>query len=165
MEWKIIPGFEDYKVSDNGEVWSNLCNRKLSLWKHPNGYLCTDVMDNTKKRYHKRVHRLVMLAFVGKPPRGKTDINHKDGNKTNNNLSNLEYCSRSYNIKHRYNVLGCKPPRGNRNHVLTDEEIIRIRKMHKSKQYSLKEIREFWNISHGGLCCIVYKCGTYKNRG
>lgn len=106
-----------------------------------------------------------MLAFVGEPPKGKNDVNHKDGNKKNNNLDNLEYCSRSYNMKHKHFVLGYKSPRGKREKCLSDSEISEIRRMHKSGEYTLKELREYWNLSQGGLCCIIYKCGGYENRG
>lgn len=164
MEWKVIPGYEDYKVSDTGRVYSTLSNKELSLWPHC-GYYIADIIDTNGKKKHARVHRLVMLAFVGEPPKGQNDVNHKDGNKKNNNLDNLEYCSRSYNMKHKHFVLGYKSPRGKREKCLSDDEIAEIRRMHKSGEYTLKELREYWNLSQGGLCCIIYKCGAYENRG
>ena len=163
MEWKDIPEYEDYSISDTGIVWSRITNKALSQFNH-NGYNIVD-LNKKGKRTHFRVHRLVMLAFVGNPPKGKTDVNHRDGNKQNNNLSNLEYCSRSYNLKHRHYVLGYKSPRGKREKCLSDIEIDEIRAMHKSGQYTLKELREYWNLSQGGLCLVIYKCGIYKNRG
>ncbi len=52
------------------------------------------------KRSHHSVHGLVMLAFVGE--RNGLQINHIDRDKTNNKLSNLEYCTASYNMQHAY---------------------------------------------------------------
>ena len=53
-----------------------------------------------------RVHRLIAITFLGLPQEGKREVNHKDGNKFNNVVSNLEWVSRSSNIKHAYRVLG-----------------------------------------------------------
>jgi len=164
MEFRVIPGFEDYKVSDTGIVWNCIKNKELNQWQHDCGYMCVDLRKDGKP-YKKRVHVLVMLAFFGEKPKGKTDVNHKDGNKQNNNISNLEYCSRSENMKHKHYVLGYKSPRGKRDKCLSDIEIDEIRAMHKSGQYTLKELREYWNLSQGGLCCIIYRCRGYENRG
>lgn len=68
--------------------------RILSQYRCKNGYLYTRA--NGK---HFQVHRLVMLAFGGEP-NGKLDVNHKNGNKTDNRVENLEWCTRRENILH-----------------------------------------------------------------
>lgn len=66
-------------------------------------YQVTLIKDGKKKHY--RVHRLVASAFL-ENPFNYTDVNHKDENKTNNHVDNLEWCTRKYN-----NNYGTKPER------------------------------------------------------
>lgn len=74
-----------------------------------------------------QVHRLVAEAFIPNPLE-KTQVNHKDGDKTNNRVENLEWVTVSENILHSYRVLGNRHPKQERRHVkLTDEEIQEIR--------------------------------------
>lgn len=95
--WKDIPGYEGrYRVSDKGNVYSYYNNGLLSQINH-NGYKAVYLQKKSHRRRYK-VHRLVMLAFVGYEP--EYEVNHIDGNKFNNNLENLEYCSAEENIKH-----------------------------------------------------------------
>lgn len=163
MKWKTIPDFENYLVSDTGEIWSNIKNRKLSQWEHQNGYMIIDLTKDGK-RYHKRVHRLALMAFVGNPSKGKEDCNHKDGNKTNNNFDNLEWVSRSENLLHKHRVLKRRSGRARNKHPITNKQIAEMRTMHRSKMYTLKQIREKFNIAKGTLDCILYRCGAYKDR-
>ena len=62
-------------------------------------------------RYNFLVHRLVAETFIPNPD-GKPEVNHKDGDRNNNDVSNLEWVTRSENIRHRIDVLGCKPQGG-----------------------------------------------------
>lgn len=96
-EWKQIKEFADYYVSNFGRVWSNSSKKgilKFSCDKH--GYLHVALYKD-KKRYTKLVHRLVAEMFI-ENLNGYTEINHKDENKGNNNVENLEWCTRKYNI-------------------------------------------------------------------
>ena len=108
-----IKDFPDYFVSDTGNIYSlkgkNKCQEKLLkpvLTKsgYMNISLCKD-----GKVYNKRIHRLVIEAFIPNLD-NKPQINHIDGNKQNNNINNLEWCSASENIIHSYNVLKRKAP-------------------------------------------------------
>lgn len=71
----------------------------------PSGYKVV-IISNTSNL----VHRLVALAFIPNPE-GKQTVNHKDGDKINNTLENLEWATYSENGKHSYSVLGRKPSR------------------------------------------------------
>lgn len=81
-------------------------------------------MCNGKRNTH-RVHRLVLLTFVGASP---LEVNHRDGCKQNNELTNLEYCTRSDNMRHavRTGLWKCE----NANTKLTHQDIHAIRCLH-----------------------------------
>ena len=94
--WKDIKGYEGlYKISNFGNVKSlNIKrNRKLSITRH--GYLYVDLSKNDVRK-HFYVHRLVAAAFIDNPD-NLPQVNHIDEDKTNNCVSNLEWCDRKYN--------------------------------------------------------------------
>ena len=102
-EWRELPDTKrKYYVSNKGRVLS-LCNRKgrllrpyIRYGRANGGYYAVCI-----NKKNKRVHRLVMLAFVGVPPDGYI-VHHKDGNKLNNELQNLQYATQSENMKEYY---------------------------------------------------------------
>ncbi len=110
--WKDVVGYEGYyKVSDKGRVMTVArefikSNGRKCLVKEQilsqgvvRGYKCVDLKVSGNRKTM-RVHRLVSMAFIGEP--SKEMVNHKDGNKTNNILSNLEWATRSENELHAY---------------------------------------------------------------
>lgn len=102
--WKQIPGYNDkYEVSNLGRVRNTETGHVLSSLKSGQGYRSVWLYDLTLKTNRKRwivlVHRLVAEAFVPNP-RGFTEINHKDEDKTNNAANNLEWCDRKYNCNY-----------------------------------------------------------------
>ena len=101
-EIKQIESFPDYYVSDDGMVFSNKTNhlKPLKLSTDHDGYKTVGLYNNG---FHKRikVHRLVANAFLEKDP-NRSCINHKDGNKANNNYMNLEWCTPKENSTHAY---------------------------------------------------------------
>lgn len=76
-----------------------------------NGYPFVKICTNGTYRL-RTVHRLVAEAFLGACPDGKSEINHKNGVKADPRAANLEWCTRSENEQHAYDVLGHKAPRG-----------------------------------------------------
>lgn len=112
IELKDFPG---YYVTDEGDVYSVNYNRmgfvkKMKPSKDGKGYLFVSLMKN-KKRYIKKVHRLVAETFIPNPD-NKPQVNHKNGNKTDNNVKNLEFCTCSENCIHKFQTLGYKQIQG-----------------------------------------------------
>jgi|SRR5690625_2527112 len=104
-DWKHIPGFEGlYLVSKNGEVFSVPRNGTkgglLKQYTDRYGYKKVVIYKNNKPHY-RTVHRLVAEAFISNPKNLKT-VNHKDGNKLNNHVDNLEWMSVEDNMKHSF---------------------------------------------------------------
>jgi hypothetical protein len=100
-EWRDIPGYERlYQVSNMGRVKSLRNNIILKPGKYPNGYLFAPLKVN-QKQHNKMIHRLVANAFLSNPDQ-KQEVNHKDGNKQNNIVDNLEWVTRQENIRHAF---------------------------------------------------------------
>lgn len=99
--WKEIPYANNYEVSTLGNVRNKRTNHIVKQRIGRDGrYLVVDLYTNGKRLY-KRVHRLVADTFLDNP-NGFSDVNHIDGNRLNNTLANLEYCSHLSNMKHAY---------------------------------------------------------------
>jgi hypothetical protein len=107
-----IKDFPEYYVTDTGDVYTSNYKRtgrikKMHLTKYKDWYFGVTLYKDGK-RYCKKVHRLIAEAFI--PNLGnKPCVNHKDGNKQNNHVYNLEWCTKSENEKHKYDVLGHTP--------------------------------------------------------
>ena len=120
-EFRDIKGFEGkYQVSDTGEVRSIdhyieqissfgrkqrrlMRGRTLKQNKTWNGYMIVYLSIGKKYQWF-TVHRLVAETFIPNP-QNLSDVNHINGNKLDNRMVNLEWCTRSYNVKHSYDVL------------------------------------------------------------
>lgn len=89
-----------YKIFEDGRIYSDFHNRFLSYSKDKDGYdLVTMRKLGINKNDQYRVHRIIAMAFLGSCPEG-FQVNHKDGDKSNNNRKNLEYVSCVENIRH-----------------------------------------------------------------
>lgn len=120
--WRDIPGFPDYQASDLGRIRSRKSGTWTLLRATPHsrtGYLV--VSPRVGGRYVARsVHRLIAAAFLGEA--NGRDVNHRNGNKHDNSLRNLEYLTRGENHRHAYRT-GLRGPVGRR---LTDDQVRRI---------------------------------------
>ncbi len=145
--WKFVVGFPEYKVSSIGRVRRvvpskrNYRLRILKPWLNNKGYEIVGMQEGGR-RLRAPVHRIVCLAFHGKPPTGKNHAAHWDGNSRNNCFKNLRWATRSENMedarRHGTMALGSrhgrttKPhrtPRGEKHgHAkLTEKQVLTIR--------------------------------------
>lgn len=156
--WKPVKGEElRYEVSDLGRIrsfkrvvragWSSriIQPRILKPVNNGKGYL-TVVLSNKKQRY---IHRIVAETFLKKHSKN-TQVNHKDGIKNNNKLSNLEWVSNSENLKHSYkigthtpmNQKGENNPRARLNKI----EVLKIKRL-RMRNVSVKKIAKIYNVT------------------
>ena len=99
IEWEQAEGFSKYLISTDGQVYSLKRDRLLPQGFTERGYKQVDVCNDEGIKKHMRVHRLVYMAHVGVIPEGM-QINHKDENKTNNCIDNLELMTNKENCSY-----------------------------------------------------------------
>lgn len=170
--WKDIQGYEGlYQVSNLGRVKSlarldtrgqRVSEKILKLGKHRAGYFRVNLYKNGKMKQY-LVHRLVALAFIPNPE-NKEQVNHIDGNKQNNVIENLEWCTHSENIQHAYRtglakgLVGENHPLYGKHH--TEETRKKISKNHADftgdKSSSAKQV---YFVEGQKL----YQCGKYTS--
>lgn len=164
--WKDIEGFENkYQISNLGNVKSldrydsvgrfkKSMPRKKSIEKDGYEYI-TLIADNSKTKSF-FVHRLVANAFLEYPDKNDLQINHKDGNKQNNSLPNLEWVTAKENVIHscinRLRPIGEDHP----NAILTNRQVLEIPNLLKLG-YSQKKISTIYNVSYSTIKNICQK--------
>lgn len=161
--WKDIVGYEDlYQVSNLGNIksYTKMVQRRttkmylksgklLKQTFHSEGYLVVGLTkDNKTTNYF--VHKLVADAFLPKIE-DINDINHIDGDKRNNNVFNLERCTRQQNIIHAYKILKRKS-----NTILSPELLENIC-LHKANGLTNRVIAKLLNISHTTVNSVINK--------
>lgn len=154
-EWKDIKGYEGmYRISNKGNLYSYKSNRLLNIQKTKKGYAISIISNQGAKG--KVIHRLVASAFIPNPE-NKPQVNHKDGNKLNNNVENLEWCTGSENVQHAQDnnlsasVKGIK----NSQSKLTDQAVLDIRETYKiNPKTKLKTLAEKYKVTQALISLI-----------
>lgn len=153
--WKEIKPFDGlYAVSNTGLIKNNKTGKVLKQTINKTGYYCVAVKPCGRQGKGKcfRVHREVALAFLDKLD-GKEFINHKDGNKLNNHIENLEWCTRQENIDHAYSNGLMHPAKGEKiaSSRLTEQLVKIIRNEYKNGNVTLRDLSVKYNIPHNTL--------------
>lgn len=164
-QWKQIVDFPKYEVSNYGEIRHIATGYIKSQRKDLFGYMVVALSIANKKVKLVKVHRLVAQAFIPNPD-NKPQVNHIDGDKTNNCIENLEWATAKENIQHCYRVLGYKGSHYGK--LGKDNEQARIVLQIKNNQiiaefYGLREAAESVNkgCSHIGECCLGRRKSAY----
>jgi hypothetical protein len=164
--WLPVAGWEDvYEVSDLGRLRRIKPSGSI---KHVPvlltgglvaGYRVAQLNDNGR-RWAQAIHRLVAMAFLAPDP-GRPWVNHKDGNRTNNAVSNLEWSTPSENILHGYHVLGRRKLLGlaNGRCKLTENQVREIRSRWAAGGLTQRQLGALYGVSNLMVHCIV----TRKN--
>lgn len=141
-----------YVVNERGDIVNTKFGRKLMPSLDKRGYLRVTLSINKKAKAF-QVHRIVAELFIPNT-NNQLQVNHIDGIKTNNNYSNLEWCTGSENILHAFKI-GLKSHVGEKNVfvVLTEGKVLEIRKNGKNETY--KKIAERWGVSIGCIAHIL----------
>lgn len=142
-EWKVINGDDRYQISNYGRV--KMYDDITYGTPDTTGYLKVYMLSKT---YY--IHRLVANYFIPKPEsESRLEVNHRDGNRNNNRLDNLEWCTKSQNIKHSVEIGTHHPkPKFNR------EQIIEIKTMLKNK-IPHHEIAKIYNVTRPCISLIA----------
>lgn len=166
--WKSIEGYEkSYEISSCGRIKSkdrkiidgrNLKGKLLKGGSYPNGYRFMNLRKNGVNKSH-LIHRLVAKAFIPNPNNYPV-VNHLDGDKSNNKLENLEWCTQADNLYHAVKT----------NQM---ESICKIRRKvtikHNDKKImfdTMKDASEFFGFTRTWLNSQIRKHGcTFKYQG
>jgi hypothetical protein len=142
-----------YWCTDDGQLWSltqsgrfagKVCAKKGQVQR--NGYLLDSFWAGKKHVYMNR-HRIVWVYFKGPVPANK-QVNHINGNKLDNALSNLELVTASENIKHAYKIGKlCQKGEKNNGAKLTDQDVLVLRCARIGAQIRHKDLASIFNIT------------------
>lgn len=171
--WKNISGFDDYMVSNLGRIKSFKQNKETILKGHTkiNGYIVSALVNNNGKQITKQIHQLVAEAFIPKPDfnpdgsniNGILCVNHKDGNKLNNTVENLEWCDVTYNNRHAAKL---KDKIENSRHSHISSNALKLAKeieYLRLSGYKWEDISNYYKISER-YCRMLYSAIDKNNK-
>lgn len=167
INWKDIPGYEGiYQVSNTGLVKRIKTSKgaragRILVPGHDRGYPSVNLLTNGKYK-HRKIHQLVMLAFVGDRPAG-IEVNHKNGIRHDNRLENLEYLTKQENITHSVQVLhshrrGVDKP----NSKLNDFAVREIRRLYSEGGISHAQLAKRYGVNSVSILHVIHRT-TWKH--
>ena len=150
-----------YFISNKAEIWSKTTNKILKPKLDKDGYLTISLRGKDASIIALRVATIMMYTFVGNPPKNMKDptVNHKDSNRTNNNIDNLEWMERSQNASIRI-----RSGKGIENHeaILTEKQVKDIVLLIQQTELSYEQIAQQFHVEKSSISNIArYK--TWKH--
>lgn len=158
--WKTLDEYKGIKVSSIGRIWkaSNKSRKERILSEFPkdrDGYCRCSVQKLDGSWTSQPVHRLVAKAFIPNPD-NKQAVNHKDGNRSNNRVENLEWVTPKENVIHSFKFGSRKKCKNiPKKTILTDFQISQIDKLREF--YTVSQISKLFNIEYQSLKNIIHK--------
>lgn len=159
IEWGKVEGFSKYIVSDTGVVKNETTGHIFKNRLLSNGYYHVSLRDDSGVPKHCIVHRLVAKAFIPNPE-NKAQVNHKNGNKLDNRVENLEWMTEKENTRHYLTVLG--------GHAMTEEtrkKLIESRKrrpfVYKKKVIRLEDGKKYDSMNDAAADVGITHTGIY----
>lgn len=154
-EWRLIKSFPYYEISSFGNVRRIKNGNIIKHWITNAGYCQVHLCDGSTRKA-KSVHRLVAIEFL-ENKLNKPQVNHIDGNKQNNILSNLEWSTRSENQRHSIKTGLRTGVKGSSNKLskLTEIDIYIIKDLYKRYKLKQSTIVRFFDVSPATICHIV----------
>jgi hypothetical protein len=143
-QWQVIANLDGrYLISESGLVYDTRREKCNKAFVNDRGYYKIGLrFKGTQTNY--MIHKLVAIAFIPNPE-NKPQVNHIDGVKTNNHVSNLEWCTQSENIKHAYRTGLAKIKSGSEVHTsVFQPNDIRLIRSSNLKDTELAEIFGVW---------------------
>lgn len=158
IEWRKIEGFSKYSVSDTGAVRNDKTRYIFKNHLLSNGYYHVTLRNDSGKPKNCIVHRLVAKAFIPNP-KSKAQVNHKNGNKLDNRVENLEWMTERENSQHYWNDLGgCVSKE-------TRKKLIEARKnrpfIYKKKVVRLEDMKVYDSINDAAADVGITHTGIY----
>jgi len=157
--WKEVPGYFGYEISSLGRLRTAKDGPGIVRGHiHKGGVTLSGYRQYQLGRgrgFRISAHSLVLLAFVGPRPSPEIEINHKNGEKLDNRLENLEYCTRSENCLHMTNVLGKRRGESHGNAKITEDDVREIRRLGATTTLTHAEIGARFGITNKNVGYIL----------
>lgn len=158
----MIRIFDNYYATEDGRIYSGKRNKYLATRRSNRGYLLVNLSIDGERRTFS-VHTLIAKAYIPNP-NNLPQVNHIDGNKENNSVDNLEWCTASENCVHALSEELRIPAKGKStsNGRFEDEDIIMIRELYSSKQKTQYELAKMYGVTRSAIQQILNRT-TYKH--
>ena len=156
-QWREIENYEDYLISDQGRVYSYYTKKFLKPRKKNSGYFQIGLRKNGVRKFY-IIHRLVALAFIYNLE-NKLTVNHIDGCKANNHVSNLEWNTQKENIQHSWSSGLVKPKIGvNNSQVkLSENQVLEIRRLYETGEYTKTALGKIFGVHRTLISLIILR--------
>lgn len=152
LRYKELDGITDYFIREDGKVFHG--ERELKTHLDKNGYVQIGITTNGKTKTYK-VHRLVAKAFIPNVLNLK-EVNHLDGDKRNNDVSNLEWCDHKHNLGHASKMKLFRYGENHQHSKISQKDADEIRVLYKKGGKSQGKLAEMYGISRAAVYRILH---------
>lgn len=155
-----------YVITDKDEIINKNTGNKIKLIKARNGYMMVSLMKKGGGTTYLPFHKIKMMAFKPVDNMEKLQVNHINGNKEDNDFSNLEWVTSKENINHAWKtgLASAKNIQGNNNNLrhYSEENALKVIELLKTNLYTDKEIAEMTNTNARSFVSRIRRKETWK---